>query len=171
MDKIKLILIAVLFMCCGALAQDRTTISEFNNLINEARKELDGAPVFLIFTDDPFIMAQTHFYSNSTKPTYIYINPENLKFIETKHEWAFIIFHEISHKLLNDGPNAFNKNRHEAEFACDANSLKIMQKYGYRLDQSLRLIIKYNNAETLSHPSGTDRAKRIREKISQIEEQ
>lgn len=171
MKRLKLALIALLLMCSSAFAQDRTTVAEFSTLINQASREAKEL-VYVIIIDDPSISASITYGSKPESQTFILVSPFTFSLIETKHEWAFIIFHEIGHKLLNHLENtdrSSSESRHEAEYAADARSLELMQKYGYRLDQAIRLMVKYSEEESFSHPSGKDRITRMRAKIAELE--
>lgn len=171
MKRLKLALIALLLMCSTVFAQDRTTVSEFSTLINQASREVKML-VYVIIIDDPSVSASITYGKKPEDQTFILVSPFTFSLIETKHEWAFIIFHEIAHKLLNHlelVDRNSSESRHEAEYACDAKSLELMQKYGYRPDQAIRLMVKYSEEESFSHPSGKDRIRRMRAKIAELE--
>lgn len=172
MTRLKLAMIIVLlFMCNTAFAQDRTTVSEFSTLINQASSEVKSL-VYVVIINNPSVSASITYGKDPKDQTLILVSLSTFRLIETKHEWAFVIFHEVGHKLLNHLDTIDRESsasRHAAEYAADAKSLELMQKYGYKLDQALRLMIKYSEEEGFSHPSGKNRIKRMRAKIAELE--
>lgn len=161
-----LFLFLALFLSPSLALADNTTVSELQAIFRQARNQTD-AKLFIIIVDDPFITAQIAESANG-KEAYLFVNLSKLWLINSADEWAFVIFHEVSHKVLADRKQKF-PNPHDVEYACDLMSIELMHRYGYNKRAAINFFIKYNDSESSSHPSGRDRIKRIQQKIEELE--
>lgn len=165
---ISIFLFLFFYICPGIAFADSTTISDLQTIFKQASRQTTSK-LFIIIVEDPQIVAQIA-QSVDGKESYLFVNLSKLWLINSRDEWAFVIFHEISHKIFVDRKERFS-NPHEMEYACDLMSVEFMYRFGYDMRGAIDFFIKYNDPESPSHPSGRDRIKRIQQKIEALETQ
>lgn len=87
----------------------------------------------------------------------IIINRGMLYFAKNDHEIAWVLGHELAHgKLWHMGSN------HKNEYEADRLALKYMAKAGYNRCIGVKILLRYNDPMSKTHPASLDRYNRIK---------